>query len=298
MNGIEKSSEKTLSRDPRARAPRTPAGRGQGQRARAGTRPGTLGAHRRTRTAVGARGTPRRTKETRGGLTGPPGGGGGRGRSPHRPTWARPCAGPWRRGRCAGTGESRAAARGRRGAWSPPSSAASPGTAAPWLPPPPPRGWRRPPAQGAGREPDTQLPAESGGGGGGSSAPRGRPRAAAGGGKVRSAPLRGVLAAQVTDSGVRRAARTQRQRTGGQAGRLSARRPRPSPAPAPTPLLLRGGGDGPHSHGAAAALASLYRCRALPSSYLWPRPAPPQSMPSPPIGSLAAPGRDPSLRIL
>lgn len=117
-------------------------------------------------------------------------------------------------------------------------------------------------ARGASRT-GTQLPA----GGGGYTAPGGRPRAAAaegGSGPLRSGSRRGVPAAQVTDPGVRRPARTQRRRTGGRAARLWARRPRPSPAP----LLLRGGGDGPHSRAATATPASLCRCRALASSYL------------------------------
>lgn len=57
-------------------------------------------------------------------------------------------------------------------------------------------------------------------------------------GGSRPALRRGVFSAQVTDPGVRRTSRAQKQRTGGQAGQLPVRQLRPSPAPAPAPLLL------------------------------------------------------------
>ena len=106
-------------------------------------------------------------------------------------------------------------------------------------------------APGARRGPDTQLPAEDGGG----SAPRGRPRAAAGGGRVRSAPAprREILAARGTDPGVGCTARTEAaDRGAGWAALCPTAWPlarfgsRPAPAPRRRrrpPQPRRGGGS-------------------------------------------------------
>lgn len=91
---------------------------------------------------------------------------------------------------------SRAAARGRRGAWSPPSSAASPGQphGRPLSPPSGPAAAAPPGRRGS----DAQLPAEGGGGSTPGCGVAGEaPSGPAGGGRVQSppAPKRGVLAA-------------------------------------------------------------------------------------------------------